>query len=184
MFWIIFVSDNKQHSILKWNWNIWSWLNLCMLGNFFMFLMFLADFSKSTFSKNSFGNYHGINGLDPDQDQCSVVPRSKLLAKVISRWRNSPLARKEFLICLFDLIFLHPCQQDGSSWVEPVLSRGWNVLFKDTTQSLLWGSNLQPLNLKSSTLPLSHRSPYKERVKICLATTYRWTVCLNSDICW
>ena len=49
--------------------------------------------------------------------------------------------------------------RDGSSWVEPVLSKDKCVLLKDTTQWRLWGLNLRPLSLKSSTLPLSHCAP-------------------------
>ena len=40
--------------------------------------------------------------------------------------------------------------------VERVISRGYSVLPKDTTQCLQWGLNPQPLNPESSTLPLSH----------------------------
>ena len=43
---------------------------------------------------------------------------------------------------------------DGSSWVEPVLSKDKCVLLKDKTQWRRWGSNLLPLGLESSTLPL------------------------------
>ena len=44
--------------------------------------------------------------------------------------------------------------RDGSSWVEPVLSKDKCILIKDTTQWGRWGSNLLPLCLESSTLPL------------------------------
>ena len=44
---------------------------------------------------------------------------------------------------------------DGSSLVEPVLSKDKCVLLKDTTQWRQWGSNPLPLGLESSTLPLS-----------------------------
>ena len=50
--------------------------------------------------------------------------------------------------------------QDGSSWVEPVLSKHKCVLLKDTTQWGQWGSNQRPLGLESSTLPLSHCAPH------------------------
>ena len=46
--------------------------------------------------------------------------------------------------------------RDGSSWVEPVLSKDYCVFFKDTTQWPQWSLNSQHLDLKSSTLPLSH----------------------------
>ena len=45
--------------------------------------------------------------------------------------------------------------RNGSSLVEPVLSKDKCALLKDTTQWRLWGSNPQPLILVSSTLPLS-----------------------------
>ena len=44
---------------------------------------------------------------------------------------------------------------DRSSWVEPVLSKDKCVLLKNTTKSHQRGSNLRPLGLESSTLPLS-----------------------------
>ena len=41
-----------------------------MLGNFFMLSLSSADFSKLTFSKNSFRNTIRVsNSLDPDQDR-------------------------------------------------------------------------------------------------------------------
>ena len=46
--------------------------------------------------------------------------------------------------------------RNGSSWVEPPLSKDKCVLLKDTTQWRWWCSNPQPLDLKSSTLLLSH----------------------------
>ena len=48
---------------------------------------------------------------------------------------------------------------DGSSWVEPVLSKDKCVLHKDTAQWRRLGSNLRPLGTDSSTLPLSHCAP-------------------------
>ena len=51
--------------------------------------------------------------------------------------------------------FFQSCR-DRSSWVEPVQSRRYSVLLKDTMQCLRCGSNQQLLNLESSTLPLSH----------------------------
>ena len=58
----------------------------------------------------------------------------------------------DWFVYLIDLSLYCPVnnlqlRRDGSSWVEPVLS-------KDSTQWHRWGSNLQPLCLKSSTLPL------------------------------
>ena len=70
----------------------------------------------------------------------------------------------DYFVCLFDLILYVPStifqlNRDGSSWVEPVLS--WDVsCSRTTTQWGPWGSNPQPLGLKSSTLPLSHCAPY------------------------
>ena len=48
---------------------------------------------------------------------------------------------------------------DRSTWVELVLSSGKSVLLKDITQCLQWGLNRQPLDFKSSSLPLSHFVP-------------------------
>ena len=55
--------------------------------------------------------------------------------------------------CLFDLIFYIPVNnfqlcRDGSSWVEPVLSKDKRVLLKDTSQWHRWGSRLRPLGLE------------------------------------
>ena len=55
--------------------NITGELTLCMLGNFCVLFCRLLIFSKSTFSKNSFGNTIRVsNGLDPDQGRHSVGP--------------------------------------------------------------------------------------------------------------
>ena len=54
----------------------------------------------------------------------------------------------------------------NSSWVEPVLSQDKCVLLKDTTQCRRWGSNLQPLGLERSTLPLSQYAPYDLMAKL------------------
>ena len=45
-------------------------------------------------------------------------------------------------------------------WFEPVLSRIYSALPKDTTQCPREGSNAQILDLEPSTLPLSHRATY------------------------
>ena len=69
---------------------------------------------------------------------------------------------KEFVCLISFLTFKSTIFQlcwDGSSWVEPVLSRDKCVLLKDTTQ--WWrGSNPRALSLESSTLPLGHCAPY------------------------
>ena len=54
-----------------------------------------------------------------------------------------------------------------SSLVEPVLSSGWIVLLKDTTQCLRWISNQQLFHLKSNTLPLSLHTP--QQADLCLS---------------
>ena len=61
---------------------------------------------------------------------------------------------------LFVWFFTFQLCRDGSSCVEPVLSKNKCVLHKDTTQWRRWGSNLWSLRLKSSTLPLSHCAPW------------------------
>ena len=58
-----------------------------------------------------------------------------------------------YAISLFVLIPYVPVNNfsvmsDRSSWVEPVLSRGYSVLLEDTTQCLRWGLNPQPFNLE------------------------------------
>ena len=73
---------------------------------------------------------------------------------------------------LFDLILYVPVNtfqlcRDGSSWVEPVLSKDKCVLLKGTTQWRRWGSNPRPLGLESSTLPLSHCAPLQFAVLFC-----------------
>ena len=70
---------------------------------------------------------------------CQYFP----LLAIISRYL--PLA---WQICLFAGIL--------PTLVEPVLSKDKCILLKDTTQWRQWDSNLQPLGLESSTLPLSH----------------------------
>ena len=68
------------------------------------------------------------------------------------------------VLCLFDLILFLLVNNfqlclDGSSLVEPVLSKDKCVLLKDTTQWCRWDSNSLPLSLESSTLRLSHCAP-------------------------
>ena len=68
-----------------------------MLGNFLCFCCCLLTFLKFTFSNNSFRNaVRVLNGLDPDQNQCSVAPDlgPKLFVKVISRQQELSAARK------------------------------------------------------------------------------------------
>ena len=71
------------------------------------------------------------------------------------------------LFCLFDLILYVPptifqlCR-DGSSWIEPVLSKDYCVLLKDTTLWRRWGLNPQPHGLESIALQLSHCAPYED----------------------
>ena len=50
---------------------------------------------------------------------------------------------------------------EGSSWVEPVLSKDKCGLLKVTKKWHPWGSNQRPLSLPSNTLPLSHCAPNK-----------------------
>ena len=76
------------------------------------------------------------------------------LKRFIQEWTGD-------IVCLFwfdtsqSTIFSH-IGAGLNSWVEPVLSSRYSVLLKDTKQHPWWGSNPQTLNLKSSTLPLSH----------------------------
>ena len=66
-----------------------------------------------------------------------------------------------YWICLFVWFFVswstvfQSCR-DGSFWVEPVLSSDHCALLKNTMQCRRLVSNTQPLDLESSTLPLSH----------------------------
>ena len=75
----------------------------------------------------------------------------------------------EGLFCLFNLILYIPVNNfqlclDGSSWVEPVLCKDKCVLLKtqhsDPREARTCGP-LWPLNLQSSTLPLSHCAPWE-----------------------
>ena len=85
-------------SRLNMHWN----LTPCLLGNFACFLSSADFFSKSTFSKKSFGNTIRIsNSLDPD---CRAWSGSKLFSNVNSR-RHLYEKRKVFfstLVALFD----------------------------------------------------------------------------------
>ena len=60
--------------------------------------------------------------------------------------------------------------RDGSSWVEPELSKDLCVLLKDTTQWRRWGWNPQHLGLESSTLTPSHCAP----LVIHYQVTFEW----------
>ena len=65
------IKQNTKTEFKRFNIN----LTLCMLGNFPFFCCHLLIFFKITFSKDSFmGSIRVSNGLDPDQDRCSVVP--------------------------------------------------------------------------------------------------------------
>ena len=65
-------------------------------------LLSSVDFFPINFlKKNSFRNTMRVsNGLDPDQDRGHVGPDlgPNCFAKVISRWKKSPLARKKLII--------------------------------------------------------------------------------------
>ena len=85
-------------------------------------------------------------------------------------------------LCLFVcLIFFFNSQstifqlsRNWSSWVQPVLSKDYCVLLKDTTQWHQRGSNPQPLDLETSTLPLSHCAPYQICVIIMCFQKHGW----------
>ena len=63
--------------------------------------------------------------------------------------------------------------RDGSSWVEPVLSKDKCVLLKDTTQWRRWGSN--PYHWAAPITPLYFYKPSRccffARVKVCRKTS-------------
>ena len=61
---------------------------------------------------------------------------------------------------------------DGSSWVEPVLSKDKCILLKDTTQWLRRGSNLQPFGLESITLHWASALPINTMTHLFLH--YKW----------
>ena len=95
--------------------------------------------------------------------KCSWKKFLKLILEKLPGDDNKNM--KSYPACfLFNLVLYIPVNnfqlcQNGSSWVEPVLSKDKCVLLKDTTQWYQWGSNLQPLGLESSTLALSHCAP-------------------------
>ena len=74
-------------------------LNLCMLGNFSVFVLFwLFFFQNWLFQKKSFMNTIRVsNGI------CQAWYGSKLFAKIISRWKKVTVAGKKFM----DLITTH-----------------------------------------------------------------------------
>ena len=62
--------------------------------------------------------------------------------------------------------------RDGSSWVEPILSKDKCVLLDDTTQKRRWGSNPRPLGSESSTLSLIwNGSGWYGSIRAILAST-------------
>ena len=70
-----------------------------------------------------------------------------------------------WLVCLFTRFLtsqstIFELCWGGSSCVGPLLSNYKYDLLKDTLLWRLWGSNPRSLGLESSTLPLSHCTPY------------------------
>ena len=80
-----------------------------------------------------------------------------------------------YFVCLFDLILyitstIFHLNRDGSSWVEPVLSKDKFLSCSRTTmQWPQWGSNPGPLGLESSTLPLSYYVSFFNCTNTCLS---------------
>ena len=76
--------------------------------------------------------------------------------RLSSHWLTAIFHRSsKAFFCLFDLIPYVPVNNfsvmsDGSSWVEPVLSKDQCVLLKNTTQWRQWVSNQQPFSLESA----------------------------------
>ena len=99
--------------------------------------------------------------------QCLAVFDLGLHCLPMSHKKDARLKWVKIKLLLFCLIWfftslsrIFQICRDGSSWVEPVLSKDkYVLLWKDTTQWCRWGSNPQPLGLESSTLPLSHCAP-------------------------
>ena len=95
-----------------------------------------------------------------------VFPFTPLTSCTWKLYPNTVIVEEFVKICFACLIWFFTSQStvfqlcwDGSSRVEPVLSKNKCVMLKDTTQQPWWGSNHQPLGLESSTLPLSHCAP-------------------------
>ena len=61
-----------------------------------------------------------------------------------------------------------------------LLSKDKCILLKDTTQWWRWDSNQWPLSLESSTLPLTHCSPYI--CFVCVKETSPWDVSFTHTI--
>ena len=88
-----------------------------------------------------------------DFQQCAILMPQLILGSGIH------------IVCLFDLIFYVPSiifqlNRDGSSWVEPVLTKDKCVLLKD--HNAVMPLRLEPSSLRSqaSTLPVSHCAPH------------------------
>ena len=62
-------------------------------------------------------------------------------------WHNWKMMTGTFDLILYIQSTLFQLCRDGSSWVEPELSKDKRVLLKDTTQWQQWGSNPRRLGL-------------------------------------
>ena len=153
-----------------------------MLGNFACFCCSVLTFFL-LFFKFFMEHYQSVKRVRSRRGLmfCQSWSWSKLLAKVIKEWQTNQWAdewtrRKQhtlllllqkknklqqcmFVSILYILVNNFQSCWDRSSLVVPVLSTGYSVLLKDTTQCLRWCSNPQPFSLKSSTLPLNHHAP-------------------------
>ena len=90
--------------------------------------------------------------------------KNKSNLNILNLWHQHPIARITW--CMFVRFdFLRPI--NNHSVMKERTFQGWTssklglmFLLKDTTQWRRWDSNLRPLCLKKSTLPLSHCAPY------------------------
>ena len=95
-------------------------------------------------------------------DLCTLI----LLRDIPKYTMHISLEARVIFVSLF-LLFDSLCPINNLSVIKGQVFLGWTstklglmFLLKETTQWHRWGSNLWPLRLESSTLPLSHCNPY------------------------
>ena len=109
------------------------------------------------------------------QNHClSTIYGHRFLKQMFVNQQNHYLSMGKPLwsSCFICFVSLHPI--NNLSVMQGRVFLGWTslklglmFLLNDTTQWHWWGSNLRPLGLESSTLPLSHCAP-------CLWSKYMW----------
>ena len=84
-------TSRHDKKIVDWDEKLQSKFDItCLVSSSFGCPLLTSFFKKKTFSENSFRNIIRVShGLDPDQDQRSVLSWAQSVANAISRWQKA-----------------------------------------------------------------------------------------------